>query len=692
MPERKAAAMLAEEIEKRTQLRLKVQTEPAAGAAFVLGRAGQIPVARLAGEPDKAEGFTLRSSAAGAAPVAVVTGHDDRGVVFGTGYLLRQLDMGRQRLELAADLNVTEAPAVAVRGHQLGYRPKTNAYDAWGVARWEQYIRELAIFGINTIELIPPRSDDAADSPHFPLPQMEMMVEMSRIADEYGLDVSIWYPAMDADYSDPKTVEFALEEWGEVFRRLPRIDAVFVPGGDPGHTEPKYMMALLEKQTANLRRYHPKAQMWMSPQGFTKAWMDEFLDLMKAEPAWLAGVVFGPQQMYGVAELRQRIPQRYPIRFYPDITHSIHSQYPVPDWDAAFALTEGREGINPRPLGEAAIFRSGAPSTRSGSSATRKAATMTSTNSSGAGWAGIRVPSRGDILRDYAKFFIGDGVADAFAEGLLALERNWSGPLISNTAVDTTLLQFQELERTATPQMRANWRFQEALYRAYYDAFLRDRLLSETEQENRALGELIAGAAARGAGGHAGGRSGARCGLAHAARARAAGARVRAGRSAVSEHRDAAERAALPGDCGGARRQPGRHRLRVERPRWLEDRFAEIRAAAAEPERLRRDRRHPELDQSGAGRILRRPGRPAPAAAPGARRGLRARPRVPPFRARRVRRAAAGRRLANVVVHARGSRSSMSRCACAIRGLIRRPLTGFAWCTRATRRACPSGW
>ena len=99
---------------------------------------------------------------------------------------------------------------------------------------------------------------------------MEMMIEMSRIANEYGLDVSIWYPAMDSDYSDPATVEFALKEWGEVFRQLPRIDAIFVPGGDPGHTQPKYLMALLEKQTANLHRYHPKAQMWVSPQGFNK--------------------------------------------------------------------------------------------------------------------------------------------------------------------------------------------------------------------------------------------------------------------------------------------------------------------------------------------------------------------------------------------------------------------------------------
>ena len=55
---------------------------------------------------------------------------------------------------------------------------------------WEQYIRDLAIFGTNAIELIPPRSDDAPDSPHFPLPPMDMMAEMSSICDEYGLDVS----------------------------------------------------------------------------------------------------------------------------------------------------------------------------------------------------------------------------------------------------------------------------------------------------------------------------------------------------------------------------------------------------------------------------------------------------------------------------------------------------------------------
>jgi hypothetical protein len=490
-PERKAAAMLSEEIEKRTQLRLKVQTQPPTGPAIVLGRADQVKsaVPQLAGAPDQAEGFTLRSAAGGAGPLAVVTGHDDRGVVFGTGYLLRQLHMGRQRLELASDLNVTTAPQVPVRGHQLGYTPRNNTYDAWGVNRWEQYIRELAIFGTNTIELNAPRFVEDADSPHFPLPPIEMMVEVSRIADEYGLDVSIWYPAIDKDYSDPATVEFALKEWAEVYRRLPRIDVIFVPGGDPGRTPPKYLMALLEKQAVSLHKYHPKAQMWMSPQMFNKQWMGEFLSIMKTEPPWLGGIVFGPWVRMSLPELRERIPNRYPIRLYPDITHSLMSQFPVPDWDFAYAETEGREVINPRPLDQAVIFHAflkyfnGFVSYSEGCNDDVNKFIW-----SGLGWnTDARVK---DILTDYSRFFIGDDMAETFAQGLLSLERNWKGPLLMNAGVETTLEQFREMEMHATPQMRANWRFQEALYRAYYDGFLQARLRTETEQEQRALGEL----------------------------------------------------------------------------------------------------------------------------------------------------------------------------------------------------------
>ncbi len=150
--------------------------------------------------------------------------------------MLRELRISRGSIQFPDQFAETSAPRYRLRGHQLGYRPKSNTYDAWSVPVFEQYIRDLAVFGSNAVELIPPRSDDAADSPHFPLPPMRMMIELSRLLDAYGLDVWIWYPAMDRDYTDPATVEFALHEWGEVFRQLPRVDAVFVPGGDPGHT------------------------------------------------------------------------------------------------------------------------------------------------------------------------------------------------------------------------------------------------------------------------------------------------------------------------------------------------------------------------------------------------------------------------------------------------------------------------
>ena len=464
--EKKAAETIAQEIEKRTQLRLSKGE-------------GSLAIRIERGHSGPAEGFTFRTSPAG----VTITGNDDRGVIFGAGYFLRQLTMSRQHLEIADGLDVVTAPKIPIRGHQLGYRPKTNAYDGWNVAMWEQYIRELATFGTNTIELIPPRSDDAPDSPHFPLPQMDMMVEMSRIASEYGLAVSIWYPAMDPDYSDPKTVAAALEEWANVFRKLPRIDAIFVPGGDPGHTEPKFLMALLEKQAANLRRYHPKAQVWISPQSFDKAWYDEFMGILETQPKWLTGVVFGPQVRGGIADLRERVPKRYPIRFYPDITHSMHAEFPVPAWDFAFAATEGREVINPRPVDEAAIFRRYVP--YSTGFVTYSEGCNDDVNKfvwSGLGWN--PEADVGDIVRDYSRFFVG---LEGFTEGLMSLERNWRGPLAANDGVENTLAQFQAMEGKATPQQKLNWRFQEGLYRAYYDAFVRRRLALESEREERAL-------------------------------------------------------------------------------------------------------------------------------------------------------------------------------------------------------------
>ena len=474
--EKKAVAMLVEEVEKRSQLRWPVAAQRGAGPAILVSGNGR----------GAAEGYTIAVENGSVR----VDGNDARGVLFGLGHLLRSLHLERGSAVLPDGFrSVTTAPQMAIRGHQLGYRPKTNSYDGWDLRQWEQYIRELAVFGTNAIELIPPRSDDDADSPHFPASQIDTMIGMSRICDEYGLDVWVWYPALDEDYSKPEAVEFALKEWADVLRRLPRVDAVFVPGGDPGHTQPKYLMPMLEKQTASIRRFHPKAQMWVAPQGFSTEWLAEFYSILRTGPAWLTGVVFGPQVRVSLAELRQSIPGKYPIRLYPDITHSLRAQYPVRDWDPAHRATLDREPINPRPGDQAAIFHH-----------TFGHTTGFITYSEGCNddvnkivWSGLGWNPKADVtelLRDYSRFFVGAKWADAFAQGLFALERNWRGPLLTNEGVYRTLAQFQQIDRETPPAVHTSWRFQQAQYRAHYDAYNRARLLHETVLEARAMAEL----------------------------------------------------------------------------------------------------------------------------------------------------------------------------------------------------------
>ncbi len=303
-----------------------------------------------------AEGYRIRVQRQGGGPAALVVGNDARGVLFGVGRLLRSLRMGKGNATLPADLKITTAPKYPIRGHQLGNRTLNNSVDAWTVPMWEQYFRDLAVFGANTVELLPPQANAWKDSPHSPLPLLEMMAECSRLLDEYGMDVWIWFPALAKDYSDPATVESELKDWARVFEKLPRIDAVFVPGGDPGHTHPKYLMPFLEKQARSLRRFHPKAQMWVSPQGFDQEWLGEFFSALEAGPEWLNGVIHGPGVRVSLAELRAKVPSRYPIRTYPDITHTVRCSYPVPDWDPAWTFTHGREPINPRPAAQVEIF------------------------------------------------------------------------------------------------------------------------------------------------------------------------------------------------------------------------------------------------------------------------------------------------------------------------------------------------
>jgi len=421
----------------------------------------------------------------------IVHAKTKRGALYGVGKLLRKMEMRPDELLIPKDLRIVSSPKYEIRGHQLGYRPKTNSYDAWSVEQFDQYIRELAIFGANSIEIMPPRTDDDFTSRHMQIPAIEMIREQSRICNAYDLDVWMWYPNMGTDYQDPDAVQKEIQERHEVFSTVPRLDHLFVPGGDPGDLEPDILFEWLEKVADILHQYHPNAKIWISPQVFrpTKDWLDTFFSRINSKPQWLGGVVFGPWVKTPIDEIRQIVDKEIPIRRYPDITHSLSSQYPIPKWDLAWAITLGRECINPRPNDEKAIHN--ALDDYANGSLSYSEGTNDDVNKfiwSDQDW-NPEIPVI-ETLRDYARFFIDPDMAEEFAQGIMALEKNIQGPLLTNRQVQITFQQWQDKEKKASEKTRKNFRFQMGLIRAYFDAYVQKRLIYETWLQQNALEQL----------------------------------------------------------------------------------------------------------------------------------------------------------------------------------------------------------
>ncbi|HWV29937.1 MAG TPA: hypothetical protein VN038_09805 [Dyadobacter sp.] len=497
-----APAVLTEEIAKRTGITLKNAADwPKGNApviAFALGSdktllSRNVPAGDGNGPEFKPEGYRIVTETASANKTIWIIGADARGVLFGTGYLLRHLKMskafmGKQLLELPEPANVASSPAYPFRGHQLGYRSTANTYDAWTVMQFDQYIRELAIFGSNAVEGIPFHEDDKP-SPHFKIPAREMRIKMSEICRKYDMDYWVWTPAT-FELTDKAKRQAELEMHEQFYKECPRLDHIFFPGGDPGDNHPSEVLPFLKELQTILVKYHPKAKMWISLQGFDTEQIDYFYKYLETEkPTWLQGVVSGPGSP-PMAETRYRLPKQYQHRQYPDITHSVRCEFPVEKFDQAFALTLGRESVNPRPFAFAKIHAKYAPFTDgfvSYSDGSHDDVNKVL-------WSMRAWDPQADvhgIMQEYAAFFFNHIVAAAAASAIEGLEQNWKGPLTENGGVEMTYINWRILEKTEE-SLTDNWRWQMLLLRAYYDQYTRMRLIREQELEKQANAILAA--------------------------------------------------------------------------------------------------------------------------------------------------------------------------------------------------------
>ena len=206
-------------------------------------------------------------------------------------------------------------------------------------------------------------------------------------------------------------------------------------------------------------------------------------------PPGSAASFYGPWISAPLPRLRAAIAKEIKIRNYPDITHSVVCQYPVHNWDLAFALTLHRECYNPRPLAMKAIHNLFADCT-CGSLCYSEGINDDVNKFVWLDQDWDPSTPAVETLRQYARLFIHPDFGDELAQGFLAEERNWEGPLAVCRQVDVTLQQWRDLEKSVPPATRANYRFHMGLLRAYYDAYVKRRLIHETELEAMALDVL----------------------------------------------------------------------------------------------------------------------------------------------------------------------------------------------------------
>ncbi len=449
-------------------------------------------------EQPGAEGFCLSVTRQGRDIRIIVGGADDRGCLYGMARVLRKLELRMGSIfDTDELLCMTLTPQYALRGHQLAYRDKQNTCPTWDTEDFERYIRDLALFGANAIEILPPRTDDKVYSPHFKRDPYEMMICLSRIIHSYGMDVWVWYPndvrifAHEADDEAKAMADsFELAERERIFSSLPFVDAVLIPAGDPGILEPKELFPITERNMKILHKYHPAARVWIAPQVFhpSPGWYEDFYSEINKEPLWLYGVCYAPWIRDTISEMRDNLSEKYKnrIRHYPDITHNSHSQFELASWDTALSLTQGREGYNTRARAMKHIHNSHAVYTIG--SLTYSEGIHDDVNK--IVWGDQDFDSNigvEETLRDYCRLFISPDIALEMSELLLKTEQSWIGELATNKSVDEVYKGFLSLEEKCGDSVRNNFRFQMALLRAVSDYQIKLRAIYDAALEKKAL-------------------------------------------------------------------------------------------------------------------------------------------------------------------------------------------------------------
>lgn len=421
-----------------------------------------------------------------------ITAKTIRGLIFGYSHILRKAKFTSDGVTLCEDITGTYKPQKQIIGHQVGYRTTPNTYDAWDYNQYFDYYLDMMAFGTNTCEHNTTKFGKKEMNPLMRYTQEEFVVEASRLADTVDLDVSLWH-AND----DNETEEEALRLREDIYSKIPRINAVFPPGGDPGEMYADAFVERCRKISDLLKKLHPEAQMHPSAQAPHKYrdWGEAFIKEMEKLPAEIDTVIMGPNHAYPMHELRKKVPAAYPIRFYPDITHNLRCEYPVnfleDDWHFALASTLSRESVNPRPTELRTLHRIFAPYTIG--SVSYSEGVHDDVNKMI--WSALEWDKDADlreILLDYARYFMNEADESIIADTIFLLEKSWQGDPVENPCIDFAYSNLCKL-KAKHPSLPENWRFMLLYFRACCDKLVKMRRDFEQNLCKKAVNQLKSG-------------------------------------------------------------------------------------------------------------------------------------------------------------------------------------------------------
>ncbi len=535
-PELKAAEILENRILKRSSVTVERASEEAGNAEALMANSDVvIVVGSPAGNSLSAnlmrelgmtlpilpnsdsthpEGFAVKTGAVDGRNYVVVAGADERGTLYGVGWLLRAMTYLTDRVMIPT-VDAKEKPAFPIRGgNPSGHGSRARQYGNLRPRTHEEHIEtmeDLMLLGTNIF----------GDNPEL-VRSHGMLTTFGRTANQMPADFPKEWGAdggRSNKYvcpSNPEARKALLESFDQMFREAPDYDFFTTNSGDVGGCRCDKCMPwggtyirLMHEIADILHKYHPDTKILATNQDLTNEGNQAIFDYLNSQdsswlyairygpgademqtyirgpvnPRWFEYEGFGPLGNY-LKHMHHELPRTTNIALYSDITHWMQSQFGVPHPDVALAAVYDRRSWNARPRH---FHKVGREILHYAVGDMHYSEGMHDDFNK---WFWYRLlwnphQDAESLTKEYCRYWFGPDAEDEVAEAIFLMERTLEKPVIDNPGIARAV----ELLRSAGGKIPENLLRTDYRWRIILQKALMDRYIQMELQRGRAFKE-----------------------------------------------------------------------------------------------------------------------------------------------------------------------------------------------------------